>query len=110
LQRPPGGRVRLRQDVGGLRLELSVPAQDVPRTVETLSDVGRAVTALRRFLRPDASAPHDSPDTPRRPTRGAEAGWRSGPGRERANDSPRRGPPFQGRTERNPHPPKRGKR
>jgi hypothetical protein len=109
LQRPPGGRVRLRQDAGGLQLELSVPVQDVPRTVETLSDVGRAVSALRRFLRPDASATHDSPDTPRKPTRGSETGWRSGPGRERPHDSPRRGPHFHGRTERDQHPPKRRK-
>jgi hypothetical protein len=109
LQRPPGGRVRLRQDAGGLRLELSVPVQDVPRTVETLSDVGRAVTALRRFLRPDAVATPDRPDTPRKPARNAEAGWRSGPRRERPNDGPRHGPRFQGRTERDRRAPKRRK-
>jgi len=122
-QRPPGGRVRMRRTEGGLKLELSMSVDDVPRAVENLSDVGRAVTALRRFLRPDAlEAPSTQPhfDRPREPNREPNRGPNRGPNRDserdpsrRRNDRPDRqaGAPrparFPGRDDHRKRPPKR---
>jgi hypothetical protein len=112
LQRPPGGRARLRRDEHGLQLELRMPIDDVARSVEALSDVGRAVAALRRFLRPDQAPAVVTPERTReRPERDREdprraqgrsqgtAGpaWRKAgaSGRQTTNDRARRGPNTQ---------------
>ena len=55
VQRAPIGRARLQPGSEGLRLELSVPVDEVARAIEALDDIGRAAAGLRRFLRADAT-------------------------------------------------------
>ncbi|HEY2736098.1 MAG TPA: hypothetical protein VGI70_19005 [Polyangiales bacterium] len=123
LARPPGGKVQLRHDpaVDGLVMTIAVPVQDVPLAVEAFSDVGRAASALRRFIRRD-SLPPPSPerrfDDRDRPRGRETGGWQS---REPSGEGPRRGggegprrhgsagparPPFR---DRGPRPPARRK-
>lgn len=61
LTRAPGAEVRLRRSEGGLRMTMEIGVGDVPRAVEAISDAGRAVVGLRRFLRGEDSGPEDRP-------------------------------------------------
>lgn len=56
--RSPGAAVKLYRGEAGVRLTMDINVDEVPRAVEAISDAGRSVVGLRRFLRGDeAPAP-----------------------------------------------------